>query len=286
MGIIFGLLSAIGWGSADLLAANSSRRIGNVITLLWMLIIGCTVATLYFLFTFSQYDFSKILPNLLLLTLIGLLQTIAYLGLYRALEEGKVGIVTPIVGAWALITVILSILIFHESLKSTQVLAVALIMVGVTLLSLDLKEIINDKKITLLKGVKAAVVAMIAFGLSFFLVTPVTKELSWFMPTLIYRLMALGWLALYILIQKKNFKLAPQKRSLLPLLPIGILDMTAFFAYSFGVNGSQASIVAPLAAISPLVTTSLAFLFFKEHLSWIQAFGVFLTISGIVAISL
>lgn len=155
MGILAGLGSMLGWGTADLLGAMSSRKIGNVVTLLWMLIIGCTIAFIYFLFTFSSYDLSKIPQNLLLLVLIGLLQTIAYLALYRALMDGKVGIVMPIIGAWALITVMLSIFILHEVLKNTQILAIILIMVGVPLLSLDLKEIIKERKNYLIKRSKS-----------------------------------------------------------------------------------------------------------------------------------
>ena len=47
-GILAGLLSMLGWGVADFLAAKSSRKIGFILTLFFIQIIGFSLASIYF----------------------------------------------------------------------------------------------------------------------------------------------------------------------------------------------------------------------------------------------
>ena len=54
----------------------------------------------------------------------------------------------------------------------------------------------------------------------------------------------------------------------------------------YALHKGRASIVVPLSSIGPAITTILAVIFLKEHLSPFQIFGIVLIIVGIVFISL
>ncbi|AEH07528.1 EamA family transporter [Methanothermococcus okinawensis] len=54
----------------------------------------------------------------------------------------------------------------------------------------------------------------------------------------------------------------------------------------YALHKGRASIVVPLSSIGPAITTILAVVFLKEHLSHFQIFGIVLIIVGIILISL
>lgn len=285
MGPLFALFSAISWGSADLLATKASRKIGNIPTLFWMSVVGCIIALVYFIFTFSTHNLAATYRWIPLLIFIGLLQTIAYLSMYKAFTDGKLPIVAPLIGTWSLITIILSIIFLKETLKPYHILAISIIIIGIILLSLNIEEIVRDKKIALLHGVPAALIAMFSFAISFFLTTPVTKDLGWFLPTLYYRLFGLGWTFAYLYLNRKKFKMIPEKNNLILLIVIGIIDMAGFFTYSIAINNGQTSIVAPITTTAPVYTTILAFIFLKERPTLLQFIGIIASITGVIIIS-
>ena len=71
---------------------------------------------------------------------VGALGWLSYLAFYRALAIGPISIVSPIVSAYAAVTVICAVLIGGESLAG-EALAVAVVLLGVLLASSDLRQI-------------------------------------------------------------------------------------------------------------------------------------------------
>jgi drug/metabolite transporter (DMT)-like permease len=92
-------------------------------------------------------------------------------------------------------------------------------------------------------------------------------------------------LVLYVQWSDVDFKENIKVEYLKLLLPVGLLDIFAFFSYGFGVRGESASIVAPVAAAFPLITIVLAGTFLREKLSLSQSLGIVGTILGLVLIS-
>ena len=72
---------------------------------------------------------------------VGALGWLSYLAFYRALAIGPISIVSPIVSAYAAVTVICAVLIGGESLAAGEALAVAVVLLGVLLASSDLRQI-------------------------------------------------------------------------------------------------------------------------------------------------
>ncbi|MDX1397246.1 MAG: EamA family transporter, partial [Oceanospirillum sp.] len=172
-----------------------------------------------------------------------------------------------------------------EILTLIQLSAVGLIIIGIVLLSINIKEFIKLKKVNLFIGVKEGIIAMLGWGISLFLLVYPAKNLGWFLPAFIFRLFILFILAGYILYKNKQLISNSSKFPFILLILIGGLDIGGFFSYSFGVVNTNASIVAPVGSAFALVTVVLAKIFLKEKFTLIKTFGILTIISGLVLIS-
>ena len=205
MGIVAGLLAMSFWGTAIFLAAIASRKLGNVLTLFWMQLFGFLVGVVYFLLNFNSFVSTSISQNIPLLIVVAILQVIAYLAFYKGLEKAQVSLVGPIGAAWGLVVALLGVILFKESLNTFQILAIGLIIVGIVLLSVNIKDLIKSKKVGLLVGVKEGIIAMLGWGVSLFLLVVATKDLGWFLPAFVFRFFVLLLLVGYIVSSKKLF---------------------------------------------------------------------------------
>jgi len=284
-GIISGLISMFGWGTSDFLAAKSSRKIGYLLTLFWMQIAGFLIASFYFFLHFS-FPFNNIVKYLPALIIGGFLNAIGYIAFYKGLKEARVSLVSPIGGSWAVITVILSSVFLGEVLSTNRILFIALIFIGLMLVSTNIKKILEIKKLTIFDGVKEGFVAMFCWGIAMFLIINPSRLLSWFLPIFVFRFFSILFLLFFIFINKQSLRISYNLDLFGPVLLIGLFDVGAFFTYSFGIIGAYASFIAPIAASFPLVTIILSRIFLKEKLDISQIFGIIITISGLILISI
>ena len=72
--------------------------------------------------------------------LVGVLGGVSYLAFYRALAIGPISIVSPIVSAYAAVTVVCAVLIGGERLGGGETVAIVVVMLGVVLASSDLAQ--------------------------------------------------------------------------------------------------------------------------------------------------
>lgn len=285
MGIISGLLSMVLWGVAIYLAAIASRKLGNVLTLFWMQFFGFVIALIYFLYAGAGLDSGAIVANFSILVAIAVLQVIAYLAFYRGLEKADVSLVSPVGATWGLIVAILGVVFLGEVLTGLQVAAIALIAAGIVSISIDFKDLVKSRRLKLLVGVKEGVIAMLGWGGSLFLLSFPSNDLGWFLPTFIFRGMILMILVSYIGLSGKQ--LIPKEKFPWKLVAaIGLFDVGAFFSFSYGLSGANASIVGPIASAFSLVTVLLAWMFLKEKISKQKWMGILGIVVGLVLISI
>ena len=283
-GVLFGILSMLGWGTADFLVAKASKKMGHLRVLFWTQLIGVALMLIYIFSVGQVLTFT--LADLFLLGLIGLLNAFAYLAYYQGLEIGKVSLVSPISASWALITVLLSILFFNETLTRLQLLGASLTILGITMISTNLKELLQELKAKFDPGIKFAFSAMLVWGVTFAMIGPQVNKLGWFLPIMIIRTFTLVWVFIYGQGLRRTFSFASEKSLLLILLLVGTLETIAFFAYGLGEQAELTSIVAPVSATSPLVTVLLARVFLQEKVVFNQMIGIIGIILGIVFLSL
>ncbi len=308
MALLWGFLSMLGWGIADFLAAKASRKIGFVLTFLWVEIVAFVILLIYFLMNFSSFDIVQSQKFLFVLLVAGLLGIVGTLAFFKGLKEGQVSLVSPLGASYVLIVVILSVVFFRETLQLNQVIAIILIISGIIMTSVNLKEFLGFRKTSAFIGVvkeinlfstlhyirvKEGIVAMLAWGFAFFLIVPAVRFLGWFLPLFITTLFVILFLVLFIIVGKRwtdinrqFFRESFQFPIIAILLFSGFLNILAYVGYNIGIIKGYVPIIAPIAASYPLITVILAKIFLKEKLVLNQIIGILGTITGLILISM
>ncbi|MBI5613504.1 DMT family transporter [Candidatus Gottesmanbacteria bacterium] len=284
--ILPGVISMFCWGIAIFLAAIVSRKIGNVHTLLWMQIFGLFVGLVYFIPNARTLYSGQIVPALPIISVIAVLQLIAYLAFYKGLEKGQVSLVSPLGASWGLISALLGIVFYHEAFAFHQGLSIFLILAGIVGLSLDVKKFIDSKQVSVLAGVKEGVIAMFAWGISLFLLVTPTKTVNWFFPTLVFRLLLILFLGGYMIATKTSFVRSKVKVPWGTLFIIGAFDFAAFMSLSLGELQANSSLILPIASAYALVTVALAWIVLKEKMTPRHLISALVILAGIVGMSL
>ncbi len=282
LGILFGILATISWGTADFFVARSVRKASVFKTFLWSQIIGAVLFIIIFSIFFKFPILSLTTIGVILIS--AFLSTIAYLSFYKGLQVGKVSVISPIAACWAVVTVILSIFFLNESLTAIQGIGVALAIIGAILTSFKLHELLKLKLKNAAKGIKYALIAVLGWGIGFVLIDVLVTELKWFLPFFFMKIAVVLYLLLYSGARKSNISF-PKNVALFVVI-IGVLEVIAFISYGIGVNSEYTAIVAPIGATFPMTTIILARIFFKERLEINQKWGIVAVLIGLVLLSL
>jgi drug/metabolite transporter (DMT)-like permease len=127
--ILGGLGAALSWAIATLASSRSSRMIGPISVLGWVMTVGFVAALGPALLTRPE---RLGLPELAGLVTIGLSHNIGLLLAYRALSIGRVSIVAPITSTEGAVAALLAVAL-GDSLAGTTALILAVIVLGVVL---------------------------------------------------------------------------------------------------------------------------------------------------------
>lgn len=127
--ILGGLGAALSWAIATLASSRTSRMIGAMSVVGWVMVVGLVVAIVPAIFA---RPVPLGLPELAGLVVLGLCHNIGLLLVYRALTVGRVSIVAPIAATEGALAALLSVALGESLAFTTGVLLVA-IAVGVVL---------------------------------------------------------------------------------------------------------------------------------------------------------
>jgi drug/metabolite transporter (DMT)-like permease len=293
MGILYGLLTALTWGSADLFARFATRKIGTLRTMLYMQLTGFILLTLAMRWLGGWghlADGSGWRPWAWGI-LVGLLNASGTMALYRSFEIGKMSVVAPLSASYPVLTLLLSVL-SGERLTLARLVGMALAILGVILVAhgetvpddanaIDAAMQPAKKRL----GVGWALLAAVAFGVMFWLLGIRVVPLLGGAPTVwIIRLTSFSLAALVILIAGSSLA-PPSKRDSPWILGVGILDTSAYVFNNLGMQLEQISVVSVLASLYGAVTVGLAALILREPVSRLQWVGIFSIFVGIILIS-
>jgi len=293
MGILLGLMTALCWGSADLLARFATRKIGTFRTMLYMQLTGLVLLTaaLHWLGGWGHLADGSGWRPWVWGVCAGVLNTAATLALYRSFEIGKMSIVAPISASYPALTMLLSA-ITGERLTAARFAGLALILVGVVIVARGevmpgdanpLDEKVHPGKKNL--GVGWALFASLGFGVMFWLLGIRVVPLLGSAPSVwLIRLTSVVMTAAVILLLRRPIAL-PQKGANRWILGIGILDTSAYVFNNYGLMHEQVSVVSVLASLYGAVTVALAATILGEKISRMQWTGIAAIFAGIVLIS-
>lgn len=293
MGIVLGLLTALSWGSADLLARFATRRVGTLRAMLYMQLTGFVLlsAALHWLGGWGHLADGSGWTPWAWGILVGILNTFGTLALYRSFEIGKMSIVAPISSSYPALTMLLAATT-GERLTPLRLVGFALILVGVVIVARG-EEVPGDanpideqtqpaKKHL---GVGWALFSAVAFGVMFWILGIRAVPLIGSAQTVwIIRLTSVFLTAIVILLLRRPMRL-PESGANRWILGIGILDTSAYVFNNYGMRLEQVSVVSVLASLYGAVTVGLAATILGEKVSRMQWLGIGAIFAGIILIS-
>ncbi|MBU0576110.1 DMT family transporter [Patescibacteria group bacterium] len=280
--ILAGLGAMLGWGISDFFAKKSVDKVGSVVFIFWLQLISLISLAFYIPFSnqWQNYPYEQ-WPKILILVAINLLATYLF---YKALEKGKVSIISPINASYPVFAIPISVFFFHEQISSGILILLVTIIVGIILTSLDIKGILEDgfDKNDFNKGVPLVLmnVALLAIWIPFW--DDFISDKSWVMSLFIFRVMLVSMFGVFIL--AKKIKVGISERSTMKWVVISALLFSIAgisFDWGFGTT-THTSLITALSATFPAPTLLLGRIFLKEKLQLTQWFGVGLILLSLV----
>ncbi len=288
-GILLGLTSALAWGIGDFVAKRTVDRIGPYLTLFYMSLVGALLLGFINLLPFGDKQ-GLDLPLFFLNFAASSLGILGYFCLYYGFQVGKLSVVSTLTAAGTMVPASLSLLILREWPTVDQFIGIFLIVIGVTLVSLQ-----NPKTpapacgqtvphFAGQKGVVPALLSALFFGSYVILIKLISVKTGPLLPVFFVRGMGVVFIGGILLAQKKTFSVPGRLWKY--LIFIGMLDALAFLAFTVGMSYTLVAIVAPISSLFTLVTVALARFILIEKFLPHQKWGFFIVMAGVIFISL
>jgi drug/metabolite transporter (DMT)-like permease len=269
------------WGFADYAAGICARRVGAVRTAFAMQAIGLLsfAAALSLLGRWPTFE-----PGMVPFAIaLGLLGVISVAALYRGLALGPVAVVAPVVASYVVITVILVVIFLGERLTTAQILAAAIVFVGVVLTSTDAREL----RVTLgrpVPGVRIGLIATLGFGLWSAVFAIATREYPWAAMIVLLRATSFVFIGSYIAARRMNLRVFRNRTTFALGALVGVGDTLANVLFARGIESGYASLAATGTGMYPIVPAVLGMIALGERLAPNQLVGIGLLILGLAAL--
>lgn len=283
--VLGGLGGMIGWGTSDFLANSASEKIGHAKAFFWSQIAGLGLIILLIFFMQPSFAMTPLFFGLALFG--GLAYAMGYLFFYKGFEIGNVSVVSAVVNSQILFIILISFFLRGQTLTPLQVFAITMLLVGVTLVSVNFNDL-KKGTISLLKGVKETLFAALLFGVFYWPLNEyVVEQVDWLAISFITKLTAIIAVLLFSLWAKNNLSVKTRTKKLFILVAaIGLLEAVGVLSVTFGQSYGDGIIVSPISSALTVVTVSLAMVFSKERINKIQGAGIAMAVIGIVLTAL
>ena len=279
-----GLAAAFCWGTADYMSRSQSEVVGYFRTIIYSMLFTLVTVLLLVPFISPSIEFPPY--PVLALIVVGVLNFVAFVFLYRAFHTGVVSVVAPTVYTYPAVTAVLAVAILGTSISSIQVAAIAVIVLGVILLSTRFSELraythgTGAPKLT--RGVGLALGASVFFGMVYIGIGYAAPRVSVVLPVIFLRTIAV--LAGLILAPVLRQEVRPTRRVLsAKMIAMGVLEAFGFLAFTYGIAtaGGSLPIITALSGMGGAVATGYGLTFLKERLEFNQIVGVLLSLLGV-----
>lgn len=282
MAILGGFLAAMSWATATLASSRSSRIIGPLSVLGWVMAVGWLAAVGPALLA-SPVDLDA--PAVIGMIIVGLSHNVGLLLAYAALSIGRVSIVAPIVATEGALAAVVSVAL-GEALDTTTAILLAAIAAGVVLAAAE-RSVDHVEGPARVAGHerRAALLAMAA-AVTFSIGLVGSGKLgaagvppAWVM--LASRSVGLLLIVLPLVLTRR-FRLT---RPALPLVALaGVLEVFGGGIYVVAAT-EDIAVAAVLSSQFAAIAAVAAFFLFRERLQRLQVAGVALIAVGITMLA-
>ncbi|HTH71983.1 MAG TPA: EamA family transporter [Candidatus Pristimantibacillus sp.] len=286
--VLFGVVTAVGYGLADFWGARASKKIGPITALLAIdVLMLATYLPLYFLLpdagrplTSSGVGFA-VLGSVLLNT--------ASILFFKGLALGPVSIVSPLSAAYPLVSAVLAVGVFGARLSPLQLAAIVVIVISVMIANGLFSPKTGGRRLG--RGPLLATISAVFYGASFSCLAQASQRIGWQTTSLIEFTVLVIVIALSVpLVRGREVVFGNLGKALTNgFVIIGGLTAVATIAiFNMGFTHEQASgaILIAVSACYPIITAGLALKHFKEEVHLAPLIGAAASVAGIVLLSL
>lgn len=234
----------------------------------------------------SADQITEITPrSLLFLILSGAATGASWICYFKALSIGDVNKVVPIDKSSTVLSVLLAILLFHETEHlAVKLISTVLLGIGIILM-VEKKQ--SEQKVSgntyILYAIGSAVFAALTSILAKVGITGVESNLGTAIRTIV--VLAMAWLL--VLIKKKTPQLNQLDKKELGFIGLsGIATGASWLCYYYAIQNGIVSVVVPIDKMSLLVTVIFSYFAFHEKLSKKAFFGLILMLAGTLAMAI
>jgi drug/metabolite transporter (DMT)-like permease len=217
-------------------------------------------------------------------TASGLAFALAIGALYRAFSLAPVRVVSPVIGAYPMLTLLIA-LVQGREVTTGDWLAVAAIVAGIAVVALAARDD-GPEGYAAAPGVAMgwAALSAVGFAATFALGQEATRQGSELPVALIGRVVALAATLALMIWQRGS--LAAQRRQMGVLALMGVLDAVALGLVTASGGLPQAEYASVASSLFGVLTVLLAAWFLHERVRGVQAAGIALVFGGIAALGL
>lgn len=281
-----GLLAALLWGVTDFLVGLNVRAVGVKRAVFFSQALGFTLMCLL-LAVFPAF-LLKAMTAPLEVWLMGVVAAAfivsGALALGKAFALGKASIVAPLVTSYGVVTTLLS-WASGEQISLIQLLCILVCVVGVIFSGIHPGPKLPHST-DAGRSIFYALLSATLYGTSFWLQGRYT------LPQLgpigmLWLGYAVGSSVMLLMVLKiaDGLKIPPLKNCGL-LASTSLMNLGAFFAFSWGAMNGSVSVVTVISTLSGGIAAVLGYVFFKERLSPLQVTGVVLVLAGALVLHL
>jgi uncharacterized membrane protein len=267
--ILLAIISMLAYGFGLAIARVPIQKEGPVKTIFYRNLIISIIVLIFLLFTKFSFSWKYFWIG----AFISLMEYIALVAFYKAVETGKIGVVTPIADSSIIITVALSLIFFSEKLLAAQILAIILIIAGIVLISY--------KSGWSKSGIPYALVTLALWGVMSFLIKIPVAALGAIFMSFILEFGIFVFSAIHLAGKKQSLK----TKSLPYMIVVGICGAVGTLGWTLGIQNGPVSIITPIVSSSLLITVLYGRIVYKEKLSTLQYVCIALILGGIIMLS-
>jgi drug/metabolite transporter (DMT)-like permease len=289
--LLFGLATATVWAFADIFIAKSTNVIKPIFAAALVSLLGASVFGIYYLL-FIRHAIPIEVAGIVWSALAGLFIAFASAFFFKALNKGPIGIVSALSSTYPAVTLILAISIFGATISMTQAVGFGMVIIGVVAAAGFHAGGNQDKAKSQESGTGFALLAAVSWGIGYGLLAEGVKLLGWEVASVVqFGVLAICCL-LFIAIMWKpyaiNSKVFKEAIKSPFILGAALTQQAGAILLNIGLSGDTTggSIIVALSACYPVLTTIMAYFYFKERIPYLALAGGLLAIIGIVTLSL
>ncbi len=279
--VVFGVASMISFG----LSMAYSRPLAEAYGSAQVVFVRGLVATIMFGIIASgcNYDNSHNMMAELMAVLLGILGYIPSLSFTHAVKTSRIGIIAPIAGTAPLVTVLLSSWLLGVKIENYQWIAIIFIVLSNMAVSFNFNNWLDSNMFNLSSGIPFAMVSALGWGVFYFFLIPLTKEVGPFLSAFLSELGVVMAAGAHILIAKKRCSILSFKAP--SIWMNGSLIFIGTLAFTFGVKHFNVAIVSTLSNSVAVISTLIGTFHFRERFQLKEKIASAVMILGIAVIS-